>query len=88
MKVFFCFNVCRSRAVDFEYEYALEKCVHQMNVDELAVVAMGYFKTKTKIKLDPIMKAMIKAVIQNSESIHEITLTSILKVNKALVILE
>lgn len=52
-----------------------------MNVDELAVVAMGYFKTKTKIKIVPILKAMIEKVVENSETIHEISLSAILKVN-------
>lgn len=51
-----------------------------MNVDELAVVALGYFKTKTKIKLVSIMRTMIEKVEQSSEHIHEISLTAILKV--------
>lgn len=52
-----------------------------MNVDELAIVALGYFKTKTKIKLVPIFKTMIEKVVENSETIHEISLSAILKVN-------
>lgn len=51
-----------------------------MNVDEIAVVALGYFKTKTKIKLTPIMKTMIENVVKNAEHIHEIYLSAILKV--------
>lgn len=81
VNIFFCFNVCRSRAVDFDYEYALENLINEMNVDELAVVAMGYFKTKTKIKLVPILKAMTEKVVENSKNIHEISLSAILKVN-------
>nr|XP_023027707.1 FAST kinase domain-containing protein 5, mitochondrial isoform X2 [Leptinotarsa decemlineata] len=80
VNMFFYFNLCRKRAVDFEYEFALEKFVKYMSADEMAIVAMGYFKTKTKIKLLPIMEAMIQEVIINSKSIHEISLTAILKV--------
>ncbi|XP_018561689.1 FAST kinase domain-containing protein 5, mitochondrial [Anoplophora glabripennis] len=78
--VFFYFNVCRKRAVDFEYEYALEKKINEMNVDEVAVVAMGYFKTKTKIKLTPIIETMVRKINENSKSIHEISLAAIIKV--------
>lgn len=81
VKIFFCFNIVRSKAVNFEYEYALEHLVQEMDVDELAVVALGYFKTKTKIKIVPIMKTMIEKVTQNTETIHEISLSAILKVN-------
>lgn len=78
--IFYFFNVIRSRAIDFEYEYALEKLVDELNVDELALVALGYFKTKTKIKLHSILKTMIEQVEQNVEHIHDISLTAILKV--------
>lgn len=88
VNIFFCFNICRTRAVDFEYEFALENCIHQMDTDELAIVAMGYFKTKTKIKLDPIKKAMIESVVQNSENIHEISLSAILKVSRDMLQIE
>lgn len=80
VNIFFYFNVCRKRAVDFEYEYALEKEIGNMNVDEIAVVSMGYFKTKTKIKLTPIIESIVQKIKENSKSIHEISLAAIIKV--------
>lgn len=80
LNIFFIFNVCRLRAVDFDYEFALEQLLDQFDVDELAIVAMGYFKTRTKIKLLPIMRAMVERVITNSKTINEISLSAILKV--------
>ncbi|KAG5883757.1 hypothetical protein JTB14_023178 [Gonioctena quinquepunctata] len=80
VNIFFLFNVCRRRAVDFQYEFALERHIEDMSANEMAVVAMGYFKTKTKIKLLPVIEAMVKEVTANSENIHEIALTAILKV--------
>ncbi|KAJ8954160.1 hypothetical protein NQ318_005754 [Aromia moschata] len=69
-----------SLSKDQLYEYALEKQIENMNVDEMAVVAMGYFKTKTKIKLITVAQAMVKRVTENSKSVHEISLTAILKI--------
>lgn len=80
VNIFFYFNVCRKRAVDFEYEYALGKEIENMNIDEMAVVAMGYFKTKTKIKLTAILETMIEKVKENRKDIHEISLAAIIKV--------
>uniref|UniRef100_A0A6P7F9H3 FAST kinase domain-containing protein 5, mitochondrial n=1 Tax=Diabrotica virgifera virgifera TaxID=50390 RepID=A0A6P7F9H3_DIAVI len=80
LSIYFYLNVYRKRAVDFEYEFALEKLVNDMDIDEMGVVAMGYFKTKTKIKLVNIQEALAKKVIENSSTAHDITLTAILKV--------
>lgn len=80
VNVFFYFNVCRKRAVDFEYEYALEKEINNMSIDEIAVVAMGYFKSKTKIKLTTVLETMIQRVKEHTKDIHEISLAAIIKV--------
>ncbi|RZB39342.1 FAST kinase domain-containing protein 5, partial [Asbolus verrucosus] len=76
---FFHTNVCRKRSMDFELEHALAERINQFSVDELAVIAMGYFKTQSKVKLYPILSAMIKKVTENCDTIHEICLTAILK---------
>lgn len=78
--LFFYFNVCRKRSVDFGYEYALQHKINEMNVDEMAVVALGYFKTQSKIKLESILDAMAREVASSAMGIHEITLSAIMKV--------
>lgn len=82
--VFFLLNLFRRMDIAFEYEHALQYKVWEMNVDELAVVAMGYFKTTSKIKLVGIIKAMIDGVTTNAISIHEISLGAIMKVCKSI----
>ncbi|VEN62148.1 unnamed protein product [Callosobruchus maculatus] len=77
--IMFYFNVCRKRSVDFEYEYALAKNINEMNINELAVVAMGYFKTKTKIKIPLIMERMISSVCASTKDIDDIPLSAIMK---------
>ena len=78
--IFFLFNVCRNRPVDFAYEAALQNKIYEISIDEMAVIALGYFKTKSKIKVSSISEAMIKEVTKCSKSIHEISLTAIMKV--------
>lgn len=78
--IFFLFNTCRKRPVDFEYENALKYKINEMNIDELAVVALGFFKTQSKIKLESIMGCMIQEVTSKALGIHEISLTAIMKI--------
>lgn len=77
---FFLLNVCRRLKVNFEVEDALEKKINEMNVDEMAIVSLGYFKTKSSIKLTTILQAMLREISRNSKTVHEISLTAILKV--------
>ncbi|CAG9865403.1 unnamed protein product [Phyllotreta striolata] len=79
INIYFYFNIMRRRAVDFEYEYALEKLIKEMSVDEMAVVAMGYFKSRTKIKVDDIQIAMCEALIKNADTVKDISASAILK---------
>ncbi|XP_066144428.1 FAST kinase domain-containing protein 5, mitochondrial isoform X2 [Euwallacea fornicatus] len=78
--LFFYFNVCRRKTVPFNIEYALQSKINEMNVDEIAVVALGYFKTKTKIKLETIFITMIQEVGNSAKQIHEMSLSAIMKV--------
>ncbi|XP_063930429.1 FAST kinase domain-containing protein 5, mitochondrial [Zophobas morio] len=76
---FFYFNVNRRKSVPFEFEHELARRIDEFSIDEWAIIAMGYFKTKSKIKLPEIASAMIRAVSENCETINEISLTAILK---------
>lgn len=78
--LFFYMNVCRKRPVEFAFETAIETKLNDLTVDELAIIAMGFFKSQTKIKLATILNRMLELVIENSESIHEISLAAILKI--------
>ncbi|KRT82842.1 hypothetical protein AMK59_4045 [Oryctes borbonicus] len=46
----------------------------------MAIIAMAFFKSQTKIKLASILNRMLELVIENSEAIHEISLAAILKI--------
>ncbi|GJQ85365.1 hypothetical protein Trydic_g10139 [Trypoxylus dichotomus] len=77
---FFYMNICRKRPIEFEFESAIENKLKDLTVDEMAIIAMGFFKTQTKIKLASILNRMLELVIENSETIHEISLAAILKI--------
>ncbi|XP_022902864.2 FAST kinase domain-containing protein 5, mitochondrial isoform X3 [Onthophagus taurus] len=77
--IFFYFNICRKRTMDFSYEDAIEKKISLMSPDEIGIVALGFFKTKTMIKSADTLNVMIDCAINNSKSIHEITLAAIVK---------
>lgn len=77
---FFYLNISRRNTIPFELEVALADLIDEYTVDELAIIAMGYFKTKTKVKLTKILNAMIQKVTDASDDVNEISLSAILKV--------
>lgn len=61
-------------------EIELNKRYEEFTVDDLAIMCMGFFKSKTPIRdMDLIMK-MINTVIANSKNIHEVSLAALLKI--------
>lgn len=78
--MFFYHNICRRKKISFELEYALEHYIDEMTVDELAIVAMGYFKSQSKIKPVKVFEAMCTKIIEEHATIHEISLAAIVKV--------
>ncbi|XP_066255616.1 FAST kinase domain-containing protein 5, mitochondrial [Euwallacea similis] len=78
--LFFYYNICRRKTIAFNVEHALQSKINEMHVDEMAVVALGYFKTKTKIKLETIFRTMIEEVGNSAKGIHEMSLSAIMKV--------
>lgn len=82
--IFFYLNVCRKIKVAFEYENIVQQHIDDMTVDEMAVISMGHFKSQTKIKSAYIIENMIDTIIKNTKTIHEVSLTAILKVSTQL----
>lgn len=80
IRIFFYYNAIRNAPVAFEYQHALQYHLDNLNIDELATIALGFFKSQSKVKLLTILEAMIRSVIQNSKTVHEISLAAILKV--------
>ncbi|KAL3271081.1 hypothetical protein HHI36_021580 [Cryptolaemus montrouzieri] len=80
VKMFFFINVCRRIPVPFQFEEALAKYVKELTIDELGIVALGYFKSMSKIKITDIVLAMMEAVKKEASTVNQITLAALLKV--------
>lgn len=77
-------NVCRRKSVPVGLEIAVEKYLKTFTIDELGIIALGYFKSKSKIKFNSIMLAMMIALKKDCATVNQITLSAILKVSKLL----
>ncbi|KAF9801854.1 hypothetical protein SFRURICE_009707 [Spodoptera frugiperda] len=60
-------------------EVEINKKYSQFTIDELSIMSMGYFKSKTPIRDPELVQKMIDTVIENSKTIHEVSLAALLK---------
>ncbi|KAG7167652.1 FAST kinase domain-containing protein 5, mitochondrial-like isoform X2 [Homarus americanus] len=62
-----------------EIEKRLTQVLQQISVEELGVIAMGFFKTQTFLKSEALIEAIIKKTEDNLECVSDATLCAILK---------
>lgn len=86
VQVLFYINVCRKQWTMFDFEVRVGECINDLTLDELAIVSMAFFKTESTIKDTFILSQMLKRLLQETSSVHEITLTAILKVSNLLIL--
>ncbi|KAK5638133.1 hypothetical protein RI129_012428 [Pyrocoelia pectoralis] len=79
VQLFFFINICRKN-FDYDFDKAIEKCIGFLSADEMAVIAMGFFKSQKPIQLTYILKQMMDKLKVEKSNVHEITMTAILKV--------
>lgn len=81
VQLMFYVSVSRTRLVNFrQIEAYLNLNAKLLNIDELAVVSLGFFKTQTAIRDRRLLGYIIRRTIKEIESIKDISLTAILKV--------
>ncbi|XP_063635957.1 uncharacterized protein LOC134806578 [Cydia splendana] len=61
-------------------EVHLENNFSQFSIDELAIMSMGFFKSKTPIRSMALMERIIDKIIEQSSDVHEVSLAALLKV--------
>lgn len=64
----------------YNLEEHLENNFTQFSVDDLAIMSMGFFKSKTPIRSNNLVMNIIETVTDNSKIIHEVSLAALLKV--------
>ncbi|XP_063823431.1 uncharacterized protein LOC135073251 [Ostrinia nubilalis] len=69
-------------------EIHLDKLFESFSIDELAIMSMGFFKSKTPIRSNDLVSKIGDKVIEQSKDVHEVSLAALLKIirysNKAL----
>ncbi|CAH2091926.1 unnamed protein product [Euphydryas editha] len=61
-------------------EVYIENNFSQFSLDELAIIAMGLFKSKTPIRSTTLLLRIIDKIKKKSTQIHEVSLASLLKI--------
>ncbi|XP_064555680.1 FAST kinase domain-containing protein 5, mitochondrial [Drosophila montana] len=64
----------------FDFEQNLAQCVHQMTLQELGIMAMGFFKTQTPIRNPELLQQLYTRLEAQLDSVEDITLVALLKV--------
>ncbi|KAH8324087.1 hypothetical protein KR074_002890 [Drosophila pseudoananassae] len=64
----------------FDFELNLARCVDQMTLAELGVMAMGFFKTQTPIRNPELLSQIYERLGQELDTVEDIPLVALLKV--------
>ncbi|KAM8720716.1 hypothetical protein ACLKA7_006712 [Drosophila subpalustris] len=64
----------------FDFEWNLANCVQEMTLQELGVMAMGFFKTQTPIRNPELLQHIYTRLEAQLDSVEDITLVALLKV--------
>lgn len=64
----------------YDFEYSLQNCLDQLTLDDLGILAMGFFKSKKPIRSQTLLIELMRRIINSVDTIHEITLAALLKV--------
>ncbi|CAG9791947.1 unnamed protein product [Diatraea saccharalis] len=81
VQTMFYIGVARKPPFDMHnLEVHLEKLFAEFTLDELAIMSMGFFKSKTPIRNTELTTKIIHKIIENSKETHEVSLAALLKV--------
>lgn len=64
----------------YDFEYSLQNCLDQLTLDDLGILAMGFFKSEKPIRSQTLLTELMRRIIDSVDTIHEITLAALLKV--------
>ncbi|XP_018328686.1 FAST kinase domain-containing protein 5, mitochondrial isoform X3 [Agrilus planipennis] len=75
----FYLNLCRNFEFAKDFESQLEDYIDSFSIDEMAVVSMGFFKSRTPIQSKTILNNFIRKIKRERSKIKDISLSAILK---------
>nr|XP_050850124.1 FAST kinase domain-containing protein 5, mitochondrial isoform X1 [Vespula vulgaris] len=80
VQLMFFVNINRKTPLNmYEVEVILEEHLNDLSINELGIIAMGFFKSKTKIKNPKLIKAIINRLICEINKADDITISALLK---------
>ncbi|XP_046738551.1 FAST kinase domain-containing protein 5, mitochondrial-like [Diprion similis] len=83
VQLLFYVGIARSRLVNFkEIQVRLKLLVDDLDVDEIAIIALGFFKTRTPIRDRMLLTTMIRRTTEKVNVIEDISLAAILKISR------
>ncbi|XP_049865600.1 FAST kinase domain-containing protein 5, mitochondrial [Pectinophora gossypiella] len=81
VQTLFFIGIVRKQPFDMHnIELRMQKCLQDLSLDDIAIMSMGFFKSKTPIRSMELVGRIIDRIIDNSNNINEISLASLLKV--------
>lgn len=80
--MFFISTIRKSPFDMHNLEVYLDSNIFKFSLDELAIVSMGFFKSKTPIRSVRLLEQIIDKIIEQSAEVHEVALAALLKVIK------
>lgn len=81
VQTFFYIGVQRKQPFDMHnLELHLENIFPELSIDDLAIISMGFFKSKTPIRSMMLVEKIANKILEHSEDSHEISLAALLKV--------
>ncbi|XP_057318256.1 FAST kinase domain-containing protein 5, mitochondrial [Microplitis mediator] len=79
----FLINIARKLEINmYELEYRLEKFIDKFNGNELGIVAMGFFKTRTPIRNPDLLDKMIETSVKDMHEMGEISIAAVMKITR------
>ncbi|XP_016990951.2 FAST kinase domain-containing protein 5, mitochondrial [Drosophila rhopaloa] len=78
--MFLCNLLRRTVFEMFDFELNLARCVDQMTLGELGVMAMGFFKTQTPIRNPELLAQIYQRLGSELDTVEDIALVALLKV--------
>lgn len=79
----FLLNIARKLEINmYELEYRLEKFIDKFEGNELGIVAMGFFKTRTPIRNPNLLDKMIDTSVKDIYKMGEISIAAVMKITR------
>lgn len=80
VQVLFFLNLCRKTPINmYELEYHLERYICELSINELAIAALGFFKTGTRIRNTIFLEVIMKKTIAEIDVIDSVSIGAIIK---------